>query len=254
MSKVIAWIKGNPLMAGGIALAVALVAYLLSKSSSSSGTGGQFGLSSTDAAFLQTQAGVQAAALQSGTQVQMAQLQAQTQSQQIAAAQDIANQQTAAQVSIAGIQGTTAQDLATTQAGVQEYAIGNQAQVYSQAISAQQELNQQQQQFAQSTLAYLPNIGGSQNRLALIQSALGQPNAAIATQVSEGQIQSQPSWFAQFLGGLTGGVARVAGGLFGGGSSALGALPPTTQQTVSAMIPTQSVPNINFSLPASYGG
>jgi len=262
MHKVIEWIKTHKATAAGIAVAVFLITWLLSRSSgsSSSSAGSSMGLSQSDVDFLGIQAQTQQAGIASGTQVALAQIQANTDSQAISASQQVTDQQTSAALQATTEGYNTASELGESEISANENVANNQintaASEFGEAVSAQQEEDASEEALASSTLAYLPTIGGSQNKLALIQSVLGQPNAASATEASEGEIQSQPGPFSTFLGGLGSGLGSIFSGLFG--LSALkiqGSTPtnlPTSQPAVSQTIPYLNPQNINFSIPASY--
>jgi hypothetical protein len=238
------WIKSHKAISAVIAGVVFLVTYLLTKSSGgSSSSSSSDGLTAADASFLQTQAGLQAAAASTNANVQIAQINATTAAQGIAASQDVANQQTAAQQAetLAGYQAAeniSGQQYSTEQAlGLSSIAANQQ--IYSQAISAGVTEEQNQQQLASSVLnsRTASQIGGSQNKLALLQSILGATGnqgenaAAIATQQSEGQIQSQPPWYSSLFGAIGNIGGGLLNGFFGGQPSAASTLAKAQQPT-----------------------
>src|SRR5690349_9026313 len=101
MNPGIAWIKSHKGLAIGIAVAVFMVTYLLSKAkggAAAQASQSQYGLSQTDLEYLQLQAGSQNQANQLNAQLQVATLGAQVQNNQVNQSAAVAAAQVAAQL------------------------------------------------------------------------------------------------------------------------------------------------------------
>jgi len=227
MNKGFQWITEHKGLSAAIAAVIFVGVYLISKASGggSSSATSSTGLTPADASFLQSQAGLQAAAASTNANVTIAQIQAGTDRQAIAANEDITNNQTAAQLQATQAGYQAAEDINSTNVAGQENLAAQQYAATTTttlaAIQANQNAEESQQNLAASELSDVTKIGGSQNRLALLQSILGatgntgETTAAGATEASEAQIQSQPNWFAQSVGAISGAVTSVARGFFG---------------------------------------
>lgn len=223
----IEWIKEHPAITASVAGGVGLIVYFMSRSGS---TG-----SSSDVASV-ANAQVQQASL--ANQNAATQAAAQVQEQEYAYAAQASNNQNEAALASTVAQYNAQTNVAGLAAQVQENQTGAQESVSNNLINA--ELTAQQSQVAAESkglsteFAYLTSVNqnqtnlentvagdvtefnGSQNRLALLQSVLGQPGAAAATEGSyQGVTQSQSAENAQIVNSITNGLSNVFTGLFG---------------------------------------
>jgi hypothetical protein len=200
---------------GGVFLFILLYYYFSKSSSGSTAASGATGTNAYDVQLAQVDAAQGAQTLQANTALAGAQIQAGVQSQGISASQDVTNNQTAAQ--LAAIEAQTTAALNVTQSNnqtqvqlsqVQEQstadqinaiegivnaqytsadtktndlyayltsANNNQAAVQSQAITTQGALDT-------ASLGQVTNVGGSQNRTAIILGATGNIPGSVAAE------------------------------------------------------------------------
>ena len=231
-----AYIKEHKVLfgVGGVGLFI-LLYYFLSRGSSSSSTAtGSSGVSQADVQLAQlsaqdqlaqmqlqaqsnavsTQAGVQSQAISASQAVQLA---------QTTAAQNVAENTNATQVQLAQVQGQTQDqyiqslsDIVTAQYTAQENqsnnvlkyletVSNNQAAVASQGITTQAQLNE-------TALSHLKEVGGSQNRTSIIESAMGNiPGSITAEQGATASAVSGNQTTASIASGITGAVAALFG-------------------------------------------
>lgn len=212
--------KRHPYLSAGGAILVFVFVYLARSRSAGadSGTSSSSGTSASDVQMAQLQAAQAVAQLQTNAQVQVAGLQAGVQTASIAAQQEATDTQTAAQLQailaqtkaqtdISAISTTGQTEQARTYAGIIESQYQSQVQIHqgtvdyltnltnnqadvamatldaAKAIELQKQ--QYQQQNNQAVLNNITNVGGSQNRTALllsVQGNYGAANTAVAGQ------------------------------------------------------------------------
>lgn len=187
MGKLFAWFKEHP-KESAVFLGIAAVgAFFLLRGSG----GGSSSTQATDvAASLQTQQ------LNAQTGIAMAEIAASQQNAQLAA--QVQNNQTNAAV-----------QAATLQYGFLGHAVDTEAGLQSAQLTEYAHL-------ADLAEGDITKIGGSQNRLALLQSILGQPSAAAATEASYAQVNNPAYGAGAVAASITGSVAKgLLGGFFG---------------------------------------
>jgi hypothetical protein len=200
MNKGIEWITSHPAISAIIAAAIFFATYLVSKSNSSSAAAqasqpsGVEGLSQNDLEFMQIQAGLQGQAMNDSTQVTLGQQSQQVDDLAITTSGNVANNQTSA--SLQGLEyETNAAENVSDQQTQAETELG------SDQIQAGLEQDQMEDNLSNSALSDINDINGSQNRLSLIQSALGQQGAAEETENSyEGQAQATDEEYSSIAG------------------------------------------------------
>lgn len=219
---------------GGVVLFI-LLYYLMSKSGSSASTAtSSSGVTQADVqlaqlsaqdqlAQMQLQAQSSAVAAQAGVQSQAIAASQQVQLANTAASQAVAENTNATQVQLAQVQGQTQDqyiqslgDIVTAQYTAQtqqkqdllaylENASNNQAAVASQGINAQVQLDTQ-------ALQHVRDVGGSQNRTSIIESAMGNiPGSVVAEQGATASTISGNQMTSNIVGGITGAVAALFG-------------------------------------------
>lgn len=219
---------------GGVVLFI-LLYYLMSKSSSAGTvTTGASGASQADVQLAQLSAQDQLAQMQLTAQGQAVQTQAGVQSQAIAASQAVQLAQTAAaqnvavntnqtQVQLAQVAGQTQDqyiqslgDIVTAQYTAQENQSNNvlayletmsnnQAKVASQGITTQAALDT-------AALTHVKDVGGSQNRTSIIESAMNNiPGSITAEQGATVSAVSGNQTTASITNGITSAVAALFG-------------------------------------------
>lgn len=228
MEKIKELFSKHPYLIGGGALVVFVVVYYLFSRSGGSSTVTASG-TSTDAQTNALNAQENIAQLQSQTALAAKQIDAGVAAQQISAAQDVTKYQTDAQVKalfsnndtqvqIAKVQADSnmaqvkaLEDIVTAQYTSQEHASDNtlaylnnltnaQAYVQSQAIQTQGQLDM-------ASLSHVKDVGGSQNRTAIILGATGNIQGSVAA--AQGQTASSISG-----DNLLGTVAKSVASLF----------------------------------------
>lgn len=230
------WVHAHPTETALIAIGGGLILLVAFKGNSAySGSGSE----------IASYENAQLSALNLSNQNAATQAAAQAQEQQTQAEADVANNQTEAALAAAALQYKAGTETAQIQAGVENNYIstaGNvsqtqiqtEGQVANNTVSAEeaaaiaqingemnatteqfnylQDLANNQNQLQEGALNQIPNIGGSQNRLALVQSVLNQPNAASATEGSYLGVTQSNNGLWQ---GLIQGISQTLTGLFG---------------------------------------
>lgn len=229
-------VKKHPYAFGGGAIALFLILYyVLSRGSSSSAAAtGSSGVSSADVqlaqlsaqdqlAQMQIQAQQNTVATQAGVQTQAIAAQQQVQLASVSAAQAVQENTNQTQVQLAQVNGQTQSDyinalsnIVTAQYTAQETqsnnmlayletVSNNQAKVASQGITTQAALDTQ-------ALQHVTDVGGSQNRTSIIESAMGNiPGSITAEQGATASAVSGNQTTSNIVGGITGAVAALLG-------------------------------------------
>lgn len=203
MNAGIEWIKHHAGLSAIIAGIVFVAAFFLAKSKSSSSSSastpsGVEGLSQNDLSFMQIQAGLQAQSMNDGTAVEINQQNDSVENNAIDTSAQVSENQTAAELQATNEGYATEENIASGEESVQ-----------NNEIQAGLEQDQYESNLSESALSDINDINGSQNRLSLIQSALGQQNAAEETEASYAGVQQASS-------SMWSNIAGAAGlGLFG---------------------------------------
>lgn len=228
MEKIKELFSKHPYLIGGGALLVFVVVYYYF-SRGSSATTTTVSASGTDAQTAALNAQEQIAQLQSQTALGAATIQAGVQSQGIAASADVTKYQTDAELQAVLSKNTTDVQIAQVQAGQNEAQVkaledivtaqytsqenaandvyayltavnNNATQTQSTAINAQEQLDL-------ASLSHVKDVGGSQNRTAIILGATGNIPGSVAA--AQGQTTSSVS-----SDNLLGGIAKSVASLF----------------------------------------
>ena len=228
-------VKKHPVAFGGGAIALFLLLwYLMSKggSSTSTATGATTGTTQADLQLAQIQAAQNAAQMQVQGQQNIASIQAGVQSQAVAAsqavqlaqtqaAQNVAESTNATQVQLAQVQGQTQTDyvnalsnIVTAQYAAQETQSNNvlaylENQSNNQAAVAQAGIASQGYLDTQA-LQHVTQVGGSQNRTSIIESAMGNiPGSVTAEQGATASAVSGNMIPGQIAGAASSAIAAL---------------------------------------------
>lgn len=157
----------------------------------------------------QTAAALAATAEQYKAGIQTAQIAADVQNQQTQAGESVANTQTNAELAALESQLNAQTTVAGLTANYATTVANNQADIAKQYLNNTYNLQN-------TILPYVNTFNGSQNRLAFLQSVLGQSNAASATESSYAAVNN-PAYnpLNSLLGGLGQGAGSFLSSLFG---------------------------------------
>lgn len=183
-NHVMEWAKNHPTEALLGVGAVIGVFYLFSRSSSGGGNTSASAYYGAQAQVAGQQASYAAVEAQQQAQVQQTQIAADTQNYQTLASLAAIKTQYDAAVRAAQIQANVANNTTNAQAGVASQYINAETSALQSELTAATTAQQQKLNFMQQFAQYVTTFNGSQNRLSFLQSVLGQPNAAAATQQS----------------------------------------------------------------------
>jgi hypothetical protein len=203
----------------GATVVIVLVLVLKKMGGGSTASSGGTGTNQYDAQIAQLSAATSAQQAQIQGQVQAAQITADVQKAAIAAQQEIADKQSTNQAlqytdELAAVTNTNATKLHITDtlAGVQTHAIDAQAQSQQDVLAYLKKLAENQYTLSTTALSHVKDVNGSQNRVSIIESAMGNIPGSVAAE--QGQTASSISG-DNMLSSITNTIGKVFAGLFG---------------------------------------